>query len=277
MGQPLSGDDPARRRSHRAADPLPAPRRGRLVGRHVAVVGVTGLLLAAATGVAAASPGSALYPIRQASVGAKSVASPDEVAAASTDLQHIEIGIAAAQRVGHIERTSWAFFEARLASVHDVVLSAPDDVGLSLRARWTRDAAALMVLTVPGTDPGQGPDSNSGTSPSGAPSMPPSTDPTTEPTEAPTPAPSAQPTDSPTTSSGPRPEPSTSQRPTPVVPPTRHPEPTPSGSPDDSTEKPKPTTTPTPSGSSPDPTHSATPTPTPSHTHHGPGEHDHQP
>jgi hypothetical protein len=126
--------------------PAARSRGGRQVRRGVLVAGVTATLVAGVAGVAAASPGSWLYPVRQTVLGQSASATPDELDAASHVLDLIESDITAAQDAGGIRDATREDLATRLGEIHAVIEAGSGDAADALRDRWTRDDLVLIAL-----------------------------------------------------------------------------------------------------------------------------------
>jgi hypothetical protein len=161
-------------------------RRSARVARHarrnLVVVGVTGALLVAAGGVAAASPGSFFYPVREAAFGsADEQSAPEDLSDVESELNRIEVRIAEAQQAGGISESSRTALARRMGAIHPVVERASGDRADALRERWTRDDLVLIALphldvaAPPATTaPAPTPDGSTAPAPAPAPSTTPS-------------------------------------------------------------------------------------------------------
>jgi hypothetical protein len=218
----------------------------RRVRRNLIVVGVTGALLVAAGGVAAASPGSLFYPVREATLGAADEhAAPEDLSVAESELNRIEVRIGEAQQAGGISESARTELARRMGAIHPIVERASGEQADALRERWTRDDLVLIALphltvteappataTAPATSPAPAPDSST----------------------APAPTPTTPSRDGGGTPPTPRTHPST--------PPAPHPT-SPSGGGHESSA---PTPEPSPSSSHGDGEHQSSPPPAPDHT-----------
>lgn len=246
-------------------EPRPTTRAERRTGRGAArharrnlvVVGVTGALLVAAGGVAAASPGSFLYPVREATLGSvQEQPVPEDLSGAASELNRIEVRIGDAQLAGGITESARTALVRRMGDVHAALEQATGDQADALRARWTRDDLVLVALphldapapaTTTSPAPAPTPDTSASTRPT--PTASPRQDP--GPVTTPSPRSSGQPAPQSSHSSGSEGDGHTSPTPTPS--PTRtheggdhSPDPTPTS---EHSHTPKPSPTPTTGGS----------------------------
>jgi hypothetical protein len=218
----------------------------RHVRRNLVVVGVTGALLVGVGGVAAASPGSFFYPVREATLGASERTTPVDLSDVESELNRIEVRIAEAQQAGGITESSRTALARRMGVIHPIVERASGEEADALRARWTRDD--LVLIALPHLD-----------APPAAPAADPTTAATPDDTVSAEPAPSATPDaprDTPSAPTPPRPssrpEPGSSQSPRPsgndheTAPPSPKPSPSRSHDDGDHSESPQPDRTKTP-------------------------------
>lgn len=132
----------------------PPRRAARHARRNLIVVGVTGVLLVAAGGVAAASPGSFFYPVREAAFGgAQEHAVPESLADVESELDRIEVRIGEAQQAGGITESARTALARRIGTIHPILERASGDQADALRTRWTRDDLVLISLPHLGDQP----------------------------------------------------------------------------------------------------------------------------
>jgi hypothetical protein len=237
--------------------------------RNVIVASVAGAMLVAAGGVAAASPGSFLYPVRQVALGAPPTTAPVDLSGVESELNRIEVRIAEAQQLGGITESSRTALTQRMAAIHEVLDHANGDQVATLTARWTRDDLVLITLPRLGGDTPTPSTVDTSTSPDATPTPSLTTSPTPSADDAPG-GPVAQPTSGPVTRHSPTPRHSHSPQPTPrTSDPGHHPssDPTPTASPTESGDggDPHPTTP-------PDKTKTPKPSPTAGGTPRGDGQ-----
>ena len=136
-----------RERTNAVSTPATRHRQGRNhVSRSIIVLGITTTLITGIAGVAAASPGSWLYPVRQVATGQSGSSTPEDLATAAHILDLVEVDIEAAQRAGGIDDVTRRDLAARLGVIHDVVESGGGEVADGLLSRWNRDDLVLIAL-----------------------------------------------------------------------------------------------------------------------------------
>ncbi|MBI1378509.1 MAG: hypothetical protein GC157_13645 [Frankiales bacterium] len=136
--------EPAAERAARRPRRTPVQR----LRRHLLVAGTATALVVAASGVAAAAPGSFLFPLHEVVFGGAAAdgAAGVDLAMIEHQLDVVEVRIVEAQQAGGVADDVRGTIVRRLGVLHPIVEAVPGDAGDALRSRWQRDYLVVIAL-----------------------------------------------------------------------------------------------------------------------------------